>query len=66
MYTGRLNAKEFAIASAGFVLKSSSGCSFGAVVGSLLRGVVDVFMLIEVVVCGRSVVVMDNAVSGGS
>lgn len=65
MYTGRLNAKEFAIAN-GFVLKSSSACSFGAVVGSLLRGVVEVFMLIEVVVSGCGVVVVDNAVFGGS
>jgi len=66
MYTGRLNAKEFAIASAGFVLKSSSGCSFRTVVDSLLRGVVEVFALIEVVIRGRGVVIVDNAVSGGS
>lgn len=36
---GRLNAKEFAIARAGFESKSS-GCSLGSVVGSLLRAVV--------------------------
>jgi hypothetical protein len=62
---GRLNAKELAIANAGFASKSSSGCSLGAavvVVGSLLmlRGVVVFTVVVRVVVRGRVVVAPNN------
>lgn len=57
MLMGRLNAKEFAFANAGFVSNSSSDCSFNAVVGSLLRDVVVVFTVVDTVVRGRMVVV---------